>query len=114
MVLYGLMLTYLGAVLLFNGTMLGLVVLKLRNLRRTSAGFHRGATSGSVAKWKLMDKEKRSRLLKDVATVLGLSCVLGLAWSLSFTTYSSVSTAGLYLFTILNSLQGHGHLLHTI
>lgn len=104
-VIYILMLIFMGLVLLFNSAMLGLVVVKLRSLRSTSAGFSRGM-SGSHHKWKLMDREKRSRLCKDLVTVLGLSCVLGLAWSFSYTTYSSLSVAGLYLFTILNSLQG--------
>lgn len=103
--MYVLMLTYLGLVLLFNAAMLCVVVVKLWNLRSTSPGFSRGTTL-SNDKWKLIDKEKQSRLCKDLATVLGLSCVLGLAWSLSYTTYSSLSSAGLYLFTILNSLQG--------
>ncbi|CAL8246752.1 unnamed protein product [Lota lota] len=103
--IYILMLTYMGLVLLFNSAMLALVVVKIWTVRSTSMGFRRGMSS-SNNKWKLMDKEKRSRMCKDLATVMGLSCVLGLAWSFSYTTYSSLSAAGLYLFTILNSLQG--------
>jgi uncharacterized protein YjiK len=99
--IYILMWTYMGLMLLFNSAMLALVVAKLWTMRRTSIGFSRGISS-SDNKWKL-DKEKRSRLCKDLATVMGLSCVLGLAWSSSSITYSE---AGLYLFTILNSLQG--------
>ncbi|CAL8350528.1 unnamed protein product [Merluccius merluccius] len=103
-VIYILMLIYMGLMLLFNSAMLGLVVVKLWSLRSTSSGFR--GTSDRNNKWKLMDREKRSRLCKDLVTVLGLSCVLGLAWSFSYTTYSSFSAPGLYLFTILNSLQG--------
>ncbi|CAL8404481.1 unnamed protein product [Boreogadus saida] len=99
--IYILMWTYMGLMLLFNSAMLALVVAKLWTMRRTSIGFSRGISS-SDNKWKL-DKEKRSRLCKDLATVMGLSCVLGLAWSSSSITYSDL---GLYLFTILNSLQG--------
>ncbi|KAL3066029.1 hypothetical protein OYC64_016049 [Pagothenia borchgrevinki] len=81
-------------VILCNFCMLGLVVFKLWRLR---AG---GGSSG----WKKMNREKGIRLWKDSATVLGLSCVLGLPWGLAGTTYISLS--GIYLFTILNSLQG--------
>ncbi|XP_070820816.1 adhesion G-protein coupled receptor G1-like [Chaetodon trifascialis] len=78
-------------VILYNSCMLGLVVFKLWEVRRDSG-------------WKKMDKEKGSRLWKDCATVLGLSCVLGLPWGLTSTTY--ISLTGIYVFTILNSLQG--------
>lgn len=77
-------------VILANSCMLGLVLFKLWGLRRG-----RG--------WK-MSQENGSRLWKDCVTVLGLSCVLGLPWGLASTTY--VSTPGIYVFTILNSLQG--------
>uniref|UniRef100_A0A665W458 G-protein coupled receptors family 2 profile 2 domain-containing protein n=1 Tax=Echeneis naucrates TaxID=173247 RepID=A0A665W458_ECHNA len=66
-------------VVVCNSCMLGLVVYKLQ-------------------------KEKRIRLWKDCAMVLGLSCVLGLAWGLATTTY--ISLPGIYIFTVLNSLQG--------
>ena len=99
--IYILMWTYMGLMLLFNSAMLALVVVKLWSMRRTTMGFSKGMTS-SNSKWKL-DKEKRSRLCKDLATVMGLSCILGLAWSSSSIIYSD---SGLYLFTILNSLQG--------
>ncbi|KAM4602949.1 adhesion G-protein coupled receptor G1-like [Polymixia lowei] len=92
------MVTYMGLVLLFNSTMLGLVVVKLWRLRGNTGG--REGSSG----W-TMDREKRARLCKNCATILGLSCVLGLAWGLAFSTYS-FPLPGLYLFTILNSLQG--------
>ena len=102
--IYVLMWIYVGLMLLFNSAMLAVVVVKMWTMRTTS-GFSRGMSS-SDNKWKL-DKEKRSRLWKDLATVMGLSCVLGLAWSSSFINYFN---AGFYLFTILNSLQGQSHL----
>ncbi|XP_077374898.1 adhesion G-protein coupled receptor G5-like [Festucalex cinctus] len=81
-------------VVLFNSCMLGLVVFKLWKLRRGSAkGFR---PKGG--------REKASRLWKDCVTVLGLSCVLGLPFGLSSATY--VSLLGIYIFTVLNSLQG--------
>ncbi|XP_051236087.1 adhesion G-protein coupled receptor G1 isoform X9 [Dicentrarchus labrax] len=85
-------------VILYNSCMLGLVVFKLWELRRD-----RGGTESSSG-WKKVNKEKRSRLWKDCATVLGLSCVLGLPWGLASTTY--ISLPGIYAFTIINSLQG--------
>ncbi|XP_063737790.1 adhesion G-protein coupled receptor G1-like isoform X2 [Eleginops maclovinus] len=79
-------------VILCNICMLGLVVFKLWRLR---------ARGGGSSGWKKMNRE---RLWKDCTTVLGLSCVLGLPWGLASTTY--ISYSGIYLFTILNSLQG--------
>lgn len=78
--------------LLFNSCMLGLVVFRLWALRkRCEAG------------WEKVNAENRSRLWKDCATVLGLSWVLGLPWALLNITSSLV---GMFVFTILNSLQG--------
>ncbi|XP_056267970.1 adhesion G-protein coupled receptor G1-like isoform X1 [Pseudoliparis swirei] len=81
-------------VILCNSCMLGLVVFKLWRLRTGSRG-------GSSKK---MNREKWMKLWRDCATVLGLSFVLGLPWGLASTTY--VSLAGIYVFTVLNSLQG--------
>ncbi|KAF0043599.1 hypothetical protein F2P81_004936 [Scophthalmus maximus] len=50
------------------------------------------------------NSEGGTRLWKDGVTVLGLSWVLGLPWGLAATTY--ISLPGIYVFTILNSLQG--------
>ncbi|KAM9861007.1 adhesion G protein-coupled receptor G3-like [Aulostomus maculatus] len=79
-------------VVLYNSCMLGLVVFKLWALR------------GGNSNWKNGSRENWSRLWKDCVSVLGLSCVLGLPWGLAITTY--ISLAGVYIFTILNSLQG--------
>lgn len=81
-------------VVLFNLCMVCLVVFKLCGLRKRSRGGWKKA--GDDGGW--------SRLRRDGATVLGLSCVLGLPWGLAGLTY--VSTAGIYSFTVLNSLQG--------
>lgn len=85
-------------VVVFNACMLGLVVFKMLDLRRGDRSF------GSSSDWKKINKERKKRLWKDCVTVLGLSCVLGLPWGLASTTY--VSLAGIYIFTVLNSLQG--------
>uniref|UniRef100_A0A3Q0RJ53 Adhesion G protein-coupled receptor G3 n=1 Tax=Amphilophus citrinellus TaxID=61819 RepID=A0A3Q0RJ53_AMPCI len=84
-------------VVVFNGCMLGLVVFKMWKIRKGDRDF------GSNSDWKRINKEKRKRLWKDSVTVLGLSCVLGLPWGLASTTY--ISLAGIYVFTIFNSLQ---------
>ncbi|XP_067351092.1 adhesion G protein-coupled receptor G3-like [Channa argus] len=85
-------------VILCNSFMLSVVVFKMWVLR----GGCRGSKNSSA--WNKMSKENASRLWKDCATVVGLSCVLGLPWGLAVTTY--ISLFGIYLFTILNSLQG--------
>ncbi|XP_008277424.1 probable G-protein coupled receptor 97 [Stegastes partitus] len=88
-------------VILCNSCMLGLVVFNLWGLR----GGNRSFESGSEQK--KMSKEKWSRLWKDSATLLGLSCVMGSTWGLASITYITyISLPGLYAFTILNSLQG--------
>ncbi|KAM3626295.1 uncharacterized protein V6R79_026402 [Siganus canaliculatus] len=86
-----------GLVMLWNSCMLFLVVFKLWGLRSAHGGFDRNSA------WKTVNRQ-RGQLWKDAATVLGLSCVLGLTWILATTTYISVT--GIYVFTILNSVQG--------
>ncbi|XP_013870640.1 G-protein coupled receptor 56 [Austrofundulus limnaeus] len=89
---------FLCLVVLYNSCMLGLVVFKLWGLRGDTGGYE------SSSDWKKMKKERGPRLWKDCATVLGLSCVLGIPWGLATATYATLP--GIYLFTILNSLQG--------
>lgn len=85
-----------GLVILSNFCMLGLVVFKLWEVKKG-----RGSGSSSC---KNLSKGKGTRLWKDCATVLGLSCVLGIPWGLASTTY--ISLPGIYTFTVLNCLQG--------
>ncbi|XP_075796555.1 adhesion G protein-coupled receptor G3 isoform X2 [Pelodiscus sinensis] len=81
--------SYFGLILLANMLVLGAVVWKLCGLRRTTAG-----------------KEAKIEAWKGGLTVLGLSCLLGATWGLAFFTYGTMSVPALYLFTVLNSLQG--------
>ncbi|XP_034427644.1 adhesion G protein-coupled receptor G3-like [Hippoglossus hippoglossus] len=83
-------------VILYNACLLGLVVFKLWGIRGRSGDANRSSC------WKKANTGKR--LWKDFVTVLGLSCLLGLPWSLASITY--ISLPGIYVFTILNSLQG--------
>ncbi|XP_029701884.1 adhesion G-protein coupled receptor G5-like [Takifugu rubripes] len=85
-------------VVLFNFCMVCLVVFKMCGLRKRTRG------GGSSSGWKKMNDDNWARLWRDGSTLLGLSCVLGLPWGLSGLTY--VSLLGIYLFTVLNSLQG--------
>lgn len=98
LVIYISILAYSCLVILYNSCMLGLVVYKVWGIRGGC-----GRTESNSG-WKRMPKENRSRLWKDCATVLGLSCVLGLPWGLATTTFTSLPA--IYIFTILNSLQG--------
>ncbi|KAJ8369924.1 hypothetical protein SKAU_G00099520 [Synaphobranchus kaupii] len=81
---------YLGLVFLFSVVMLGVMVAKLRKMRANSA----------------RHREEKGRLWRDCMTLLGMSCVLGVPWGLAFITYGPLPLPGLYLFTILNGLQG--------
>ncbi|XP_046897898.1 adhesion G-protein coupled receptor G5-like isoform X3 [Hypomesus transpacificus] len=90
MVIYLMVIIYLGLVLLFNCAMLGVVLVRLSRQRG------RG----------VRHQEGRAQLWKDWATVLGLSCVLGIPWVLAFCTYGPLSLTGNYFFTVFNSMQG--------
>ncbi|NXA41633.1 AGRG5 protein, partial [Eudromia elegans] len=72
-----------GLVLLFNAAVLLAVATRLRSSWR-----HKGMAR------------------RDWATVLGLTCLLGTTWLLAFFSFGVFFVAQLYLFTILNSLQG--------
>ncbi|NXJ95979.1 AGRG5 protein, partial [Corythaixoides concolor] len=76
-------LCYAGLILLFNTLVLGRVMMVLRRIRR-----------------------QKGQAKKDWATVLGLTCLLGTTWGLAFFSFGVFLVSQLYLFTILNSLQG--------
>uniref|UniRef100_A0A3B4ADZ2 Adhesion G protein-coupled receptor G3 n=1 Tax=Periophthalmus magnuspinnatus TaxID=409849 RepID=A0A3B4ADZ2_9GOBI len=92
-------------VIIYNGSMLGRVVCQLWGLRRADYMERKH-------NWKMLQKERITQLWKDAVTVLGLSCVLGLPWGLSSISY--ISTPGIYVFTVLNSLQGYRRLFCSV
>ncbi|NXD30093.1 AGRG3 protein, partial [Spelaeornis formosus] len=79
---------YFGLIFLFNMAVFGVVTQKSCSLQST------GAVQGYRKPWKV------------ALVAAGLFCLLGATWALAFLTYGISSTAVLYLFTILNSLQG--------
>ncbi|KPP56863.1 putative G-protein coupled receptor 97, partial [Scleropages formosus] len=85
---------YLGIVFLFSAAMLGVVLVKVQKI-------------GS----KDVQTQQMKKISQKCVTLLGLSCVLGIPWGLAFLTYGPLSLAGVYIFTIVNSLQGEYLLL---
>ncbi|XP_029904310.1 adhesion G-protein coupled receptor G5-like [Myripristis murdjan] len=51
-------------------------------------------------------QEEKGRAKKDACMVLGITCLLGITWGLVFFSFGHLTTPGIYLFCILNSLQG--------
>lgn len=79
---------YFGLIFLFNMAVFGVVTQKSCSLQNT------GAVQGHRKPWKV------------ALVAAGLFCLLGATWALAFLTYGISSSAVLYIFTILNSLQG--------
>ncbi|NXY06677.1 AGRG3 protein, partial [Pteruthius melanotis] len=79
---------YFGLIFLFNTAVFGVVTQKSCSLQGT------GAVQGHRKPWKV------------AMVAAGLFCLLGATWALAFLTYGISSAPMLYLFTILNSLQG--------
>ncbi|NXE65269.1 AGRG3 protein, partial [Calcarius ornatus] len=79
---------YFGLIFLFNMAVFGVVTHKSCSLQGT------GAVQGHSKPWKV------------ALVAAGLFCLLGASWALAFLTYGISSAAVLYLFTVLNSLQG--------
>ncbi|XP_019143882.2 adhesion G protein-coupled receptor G3 isoform X1 [Corvus cornix cornix] len=79
---------YFGLIFLFNMAVFGVVTQKSCSLQNT------GAVQGHRKPWKV------------ALVAAGLFCLLGATWALAFLTYGISSAAVLYIFTILNSLQG--------
>ncbi|XP_014911621.1 adhesion G-protein coupled receptor G5-like [Poecilia latipinna] len=72
-----------------------------------------GIMFGGIAKWLMCDKlskqtapNKKSKVKREVFTLLVLMVLLGLTWGLIFFSFGQLTTPGLYVFCIINSLQG--------
>ncbi|XP_048815010.1 adhesion G protein-coupled receptor G3 [Lagopus muta] len=83
---------YFGLIFLFNTIIFGVVAWKNCHLWRS------GVMQGHCKAWKV------------VLAAMGLFCLLGATWALSFLSYGSSSMPMLVLAAILNSLQGQGRL----
>ncbi|XP_049321790.1 adhesion G-protein coupled receptor G2-like [Astyanax mexicanus] len=46
------------------------------------------------------------RKAKNTCTVLGITCLLGISWSLSLLCFGNLTTVGIYVFSIFNTLLG--------
>ncbi|NXE19206.1 AGRG3 protein, partial [Ardeotis kori] len=80
--------SYFALIFLFNMAIFGVVTQKSCCLQGT------GVVQENRKAWKV------------VLVAMGLFCLLGATWTLAFLTYGTSSAPMLYLFTILNSLQG--------
>lgn len=83
---------YFGLIFLFNTAIFGVVAWKNCHLWRS------GVMQGHCKAWKV------------ALAAMGLFCLLGATWALSFLSYGSSSMPVLFLAAILNSLQGQGQL----
>eukprot|EP00063_Salmo_salar_P007260 XP_013982095.1 PREDICTED: G-protein coupled receptor 64-like [Salmo salar] len=88
---YGMNLAYFALIFVFNSGILLMVTTQICQLQ----------CYGSKGK-----PGKASLAWKDICTVLGLTCLLGITWGLAFFSYGYVNLPILYLFSIFNSLQG--------
>ncbi|XP_057194931.1 adhesion G-protein coupled receptor G2-like [Triplophysa rosa] len=85
---YAVNISYFAFIFLFNTGILITVSLKIFMLRKA-------------------DKNSKTvNVCKNVSTVLGLMCLLGITWGLVFFTSGYTNYPILYLFCILNSMQG--------
>ncbi|XP_041929774.1 adhesion G-protein coupled receptor G1 isoform X1 [Alosa sapidissima] len=91
---YTLNLTFFSLVFLMNTGVLVIVSWRILRLQRGGgvAGSRAGAGTGLSC--------------GSVLIVLGLTCLLGSSWGLAFLSYGHTNLVALYLFCILNSLQG--------
>ncbi|XP_071344394.1 adhesion G-protein coupled receptor G5-like isoform X2 [Trachinotus anak] len=74
-------------VFIFNVTLLGVTIRRVLSFRHTN-------------------ESNSARAKRDICTIMGLTTLLGITWGLVFFSFGSLNAPGLYLFCILNSLQG--------
>ncbi|XP_026027989.1 adhesion G-protein coupled receptor G2-like [Astatotilapia calliptera] len=60
----------------------------------------------SVGQKKKLGQIIHTKVIKSICRLLGVCALLGLTWGLAFFSFGQLTTPSLYLFCILNSLQG--------
>uniref|UniRef100_A0AAY5JWY4 Adhesion G-protein coupled receptor G5-like n=1 Tax=Esox lucius TaxID=8010 RepID=A0AAY5JWY4_ESOLU len=50
--------------------------------------------------------EEKGTTVNSICTILGITCLLGIPWGIIFFSFGQLTVPGLYLFCVLNSLQG--------
>ncbi|KAL3992622.1 centriole, cilia and spindle-associated protein [Sarotherodon galilaeus] len=59
-----------------------------------------------VGQRKELREINHTKVIKNICRLLGVGALLGLTWGLAFFSFGQLTTPGLYLFCVLNSLQG--------
>ncbi|XP_018606912.1 adhesion G-protein coupled receptor G5-like isoform X2 [Scleropages formosus] len=90
MVRYITVLGYVGLVMLFNAAIFIFVVVKVVRLRMQ------------------LTAQQKGNHCRSFCSLLFLMCMLGLSWILSVFLHENFSSSIVYIFTVLNSLQGFG------
>ncbi|KAL1007065.1 hypothetical protein UPYG_G00081410 [Umbra pygmaea] len=88
---YGVNLGYFTMIFVLNSGILLTVTTRICQLQRYSS---KGKLGNKSLAW------------KDICTILGLTCLLGITWGLAFFSTGFYNLPIIYLFTIFNSLQG--------
>lgn len=78
---------YFAVLFLFNAVIFTKVTVKVVQLRRAGA-------------------PKKSISRRELHTVLGMACLLGITWGVMFFNFGPLQEPALYAFSILNSLHG--------
>ncbi|CAJ1048545.1 hypothetical protein L3Q82_008775%2C partial [Xyrichtys novacula] len=102
---YSLNLVYFTLIFVFNSGILVAVASSICKMKRVVRSRSRpGPGAGQERTWR--DPQRFSESCQGGLTVLGLTCLLGTTWGLAFLGSGYVNYPILYLFCILNSMQG--------
>ncbi|XP_028816759.1 adhesion G-protein coupled receptor G4 [Denticeps clupeoides] len=85
---YATVVSFIALILLFNLIMFGMVLVQIRTMQ-----------SNKPARWS-------NSFTRDLRVVVSLTFLLGLTWLLAFFSWGPVKTPFMYMFAVLNSLQG--------
>lgn len=101
---YSLNLVYFTLIFVFNSGILVAVASSICKMKRVPGRPKPGAGAKGEKTWR--DPQRFNESCKGGVTVLGLTCLMGTTWGLAFLGSGYVNYPILYLFCILNSLQG--------